>query len=51
VLKKAINTFLSANLDAKNLEKVTDAGADEMLDKLAATGDVLSAIKRIRTGE
>jgi hypothetical protein len=42
---------LSASLDAKNLEKATDLGADEMLDKLAAPGDVLGAIKRIRTGE
>ena len=30
--------ILSASLDAKNLKKATDAGADEMLDKLAAPG-------------
>jgi len=43
--------ILSASLDAKNLEKATNAGADEMLDKLAAPGEVLCAIKRIVTGE
>jgi DNA-binding NarL/FixJ family response regulator len=43
--------ILSASLDAKNLKKATDLGADEMLDKLAAPGDVLGAIKRIRTGK
>jgi len=39
--------ILSASLDAKNLEKATDAGADEMLDKLAASSEVLGAIRRI----
>jgi two-component system response regulator DesR len=41
--------ILSASLDAKNLKKATDAGADEMLDKLAAPGYVLGAIRRIGT--
>jgi DNA-binding NarL/FixJ family response regulator len=39
--------ILSASLDAKNLKKATDAGAEEMLDKLAAPGYVLGAIRRI----
>ena len=39
--------ILSASLDAKNLEKATHAGADEMLDKLVAPGEVLKAIRRI----
>ena len=39
--------ILSASLDAKNLKKATDAGADEMLDKLAAPDYVLGAIRRI----
>jgi DNA-binding NarL/FixJ family response regulator len=38
--------ILSASLDVKNLEKAIDAGADEILDKLAAPGDVLGAIRR-----
>ena len=38
---------MSASLDAKNLEKATDAGADEMLEKLAAPSEVLGAIRRI----
>jgi DNA-binding NarL/FixJ family response regulator len=33
--------ILSASLDAKNLKKAIDAGAYEMLDKLAAPGEVL----------
>ena len=43
--------ILSASLDAKNLEKATQAGADEILDKLAAPGEVLEAIRRIGAGE
>ncbi len=39
--------ILSASLDAKNLKKANDAGADEMLDKLVAPGEVLGAIRRI----
>jgi DNA-binding NarL/FixJ family response regulator len=39
--------ILSASLDSKNLEKATRAGADEMLDKLAAPCEVLEAIRRI----
>ena len=41
--------ILSASLDAENLKKATDAGADEMLDKLAAPGYVLGAIRRLGT--
>ena len=43
--------ILSVSLDAKNLEKATQAGADEILDKLAAPGEVLEAIRRIGAGE
>ena len=39
--------ILSASLDAKNLEKATEAGADGMLDKLASPGEVLAAIRRL----
>ncbi len=39
--------ILSASLDAKNLKKATDVGADEVLDKLAAPGYVLGAVRRI----
>jgi DNA-binding NarL/FixJ family response regulator len=40
--------ILSASLDAKNLQKATEAGADEILDKLGASDEVLGAIRRIR---
>ena len=38
---------LSASLDAKNLEKATQAGADEMLDKLSSPIEVVDAIRRL----
>jgi DNA-binding NarL/FixJ family response regulator len=41
--------ILSANLNPKSLEKAIQAGADEILDKFATPGEVLSAIRRIRT--
>ncbi len=43
--------ILSASLDAKNLQKHTEAGGDEILDKLGVPGEVLSAIRWIRAGE
>jgi DNA-binding NarL/FixJ family response regulator len=39
---------LSASLDPENLERATDAGADEILDKFASPGEILDAIRRIR---
>jgi enterochelin esterase-like enzyme len=36
---------LSPSLDAKNLEKAPEADADEMLDKLAAPGEMLGAAR------
>ncbi len=43
--------ILSASLDPQNLEKATEAGADEILDKFAAPGEVVGAIRRYGTGE
>jgi hypothetical protein len=42
---------LRANLDAKNLEEATEVGADEILDKVAAPGEMPSAIRRTSVGE
>jgi DNA-binding NarL/FixJ family response regulator len=42
--------ILSANLDPKNLEKPTEAGVDEILDKFAAPDEILGAIGRITAG-
>ena len=42
---------LSASLDPENLERATEAGADEILDKFASPGEILDAIRRIRAGE
>ena len=39
--------ILSASLDAKNLEKATQAGADGMLDKLSSPNEVVDAIRRV----
>jgi PAS domain S-box-containing protein len=41
---------LSASLDARNLERATEAGADEILDKLANPSEVVSAIRRLGSG-
>jgi DNA-binding NarL/FixJ family response regulator len=38
--------ILSACLDSENLEKSTEAGVDEILDKLAAPDEILGAIRR-----
>ncbi len=41
---------LSASLDPENLERATDAGVDEILDKFADPGEILAAIRRISAG-
>ena len=38
---------LSASLDPKSVERATQAGADEILDKFATPGEVLGAIRHI----
>jgi two-component system response regulator DesR len=43
--------ILSASLDSTNLEKATEASANEILDKLAASDEILGAIRRVRAGE
>jgi DNA-binding NarL/FixJ family response regulator len=42
---------LSASLHPTNLERATEAGADEMLDKLASPGEIVGTIRRLRTGK
>jgi DNA-binding NarL/FixJ family response regulator len=39
--------ILSAGLDPKNLRGATEAGADEILDKLASPTEVVGAIRRL----
>ena len=41
---------LSASLHPTNLERATEAGADEILDKLATPAEVVGAIRRLGTG-
>jgi DNA-binding NarL/FixJ family response regulator len=41
---------LSTNLDPKSLERATQAGADEILDKFATPGEVLGTIRRLGGG-
>jgi DNA-binding response OmpR family regulator len=43
--------MLSASLHPTNLERATEAGADDILDKLAAPGEIVSTIRRLGTGE
>jgi DNA-binding NarL/FixJ family response regulator len=43
--------ILSASLHPTNLERATEAGADDILDKLAAPGEIVSTIRRLGTGE
>jgi DNA-binding NarL/FixJ family response regulator len=38
---------LSASLDPKSVERATQAGADEILDKFATPGEVLGTIRHI----
>ncbi len=42
--------ILSASLDPKNLERATRAGADEILDKLASSTEVVGTIRRLGSG-
>lgn len=42
--------ILNASLNPKNLEKATEAGADENLDKFATPGELVGALSRLRTG-
>jgi DNA-binding NarL/FixJ family response regulator len=39
--------ILSASLDSMNLKRATEAGADEILDKLADPTEVVGAIRRL----
>ncbi len=41
---------LSASLHPTNLERATEAGADEILDKLASPAEVVGAVRRLGTG-
>ena len=41
---------LSASLDLGNLRRATEAGADEILDKLTPSEEVVEAIRRLGTG-
>ena len=43
--------ILSASLHPTNLERATEAGADEILDKLATPGEIVATIRRLGTGE
>jgi DNA-binding NarL/FixJ family response regulator len=43
--------ILSASLHPTNLERATEAGADEILDKLASPGEIVGTIRRLGTGE
>jgi DNA-binding response OmpR family regulator len=47
---RVVVLVLSASLDPKPLERATEAGAEEMLDKFTIPGEVLSAIRRTGTG-
>jgi DNA-binding NarL/FixJ family response regulator len=38
---------LSASLDPRSRERATEAGADEVMDKLASPADVLGTIRRL----
>ncbi len=43
--------ILSASLHPTNLERATKAGADEILDKMAAPSEIVGTIRRLGTGE
>jgi DNA-binding NarL/FixJ family response regulator len=43
--------ILSASLHPTNLERATEAGADQILDKLATPGEIVATIRRLGTGE
>ena len=42
--------ILSASLDSHNLRRATEAGADEILNKLASPTEVVAAIRRLGGG-
>jgi DNA-binding NarL/FixJ family response regulator len=42
--------ILSASLDSRNLERAIEAGADEILDKLASPTEVVGAVRRLGGG-
>lgn len=41
---------LSASLDAANLTRAKEAGANEIMDKFAARKEVVDAVRRLRNG-
>jgi DNA-binding NarL/FixJ family response regulator len=43
--------ILSASLHPTNLERATEAGADEILDKLASPGEIVATVRRLGTRE
>lgn len=42
---------LSATLDPNNLQRATEAGADEIMDKWTPSGEVVEVIRRLGVGE
>ncbi len=42
--------ILSNSLDPTNLQRATDAGADEILAKVATPDEIVGAIRRLRRG-
>jgi DNA-binding NarL/FixJ family response regulator len=42
---------LSASLNPASLERAAEAGASEIMDKLATPGELVGAIRRLGTGE
>jgi DNA-binding NarL/FixJ family response regulator len=47
---RAAVLILSASLDAANLARAKEAGADGVLDKLAAPAEIIGAIRRLGNG-
>lgn len=43
--------ILSASLDPASLERAAEAGADEIMDKLATPGELVGAIRRLGAGD
>ena len=42
--------ILSASLDPASLERATETGASEIMDKLSTPGELIGAIRRLGTG-
>ena len=42
--------ILSASLHPTNLQRATEAGADEILDKMAVPGEIVGTIRRLGAG-